>query len=337
MRFLKVFFFIIITASCSESYNKYKNIERDFLEPEIINDALFTKFPGNLIVNDKYAVLENPFSNEFFMQIYDINTGEMLGNAGEIGRGPSEFTTAKIEFINQDSVFVFDLNRENHAGLISIKSVIKDNYGFKPLPNLINQDISNICLLKKDKHIYFNPNFNTPFTLVENGIEKGSFGNTPIKKDIINGYNVFQGNVAYNPENKLLIYTTSAFQYMAIYKNTDSSFELKNETTNIELGKIVKDELIVDKKQKGISALALTKDYIVCLQRDYTSDDIDETTVGRDFTKIPKTVFLYNYNGELKKIIDLKYPVIRIAANYYNNNLYAIILNDEFQLVEYSL
>lgn len=337
MKFLKVFFFIIITASCSESNNKYKNIERNFLEPEIINDALLTKFPGNLLVNDKYAVLENPFSNDFFMQIYDINTGEMLGDAGKIGRGPLEFTTARIQFIHQDSVFVFDLNRENHAGFIPIKPIIKDNHEFKPLPNLINQDISNVCLIEKDKYIYFNPNFKTPFTLVENGIEKDSFGNTPIKKDIINRYNVFQGSIAYNPENKLLIYTTVFFKYMAIYKKANNIFELKNEIIDTKPGEIVGEKLIVDKKRKGISALALTKDYIVCHQRDYTSDDIDETTVGRDFTKIPKTVFLYDYNGELIKIVNLKYPIIRIAANIYSNNLYAVILNDEFQIVKYSL
>lgn len=335
MKHLFLFLSLIILISCSESGEK--DVERTIVEPEIINDALLTKFPGSLLVNDKYAVLENPFSNEFFMDIYDIKTGNLLGNAGEIGRGPSEFTTASIEFIHQDSVFVFDLNREYHAGLISIESAINNNHKFSPTSNIINQDVSNVCLIEKDKYIYFNSNSKRPFSLVESGIVKEAFGNTPIKKEISNGHHVFQGSVAYNPENKHFIYTTFSFQYMAIYKKIDNNFELKNETTNIRPGKIVDDKLIVDRKRKGISSLVLTKDYIVCHQRDYSSDDIDETTVGRDFSKLPRTVFLYNYDGELLKIVNLKYPVIRIAANIDSNDLYAVILNEEFQIVKYSL
>ena len=321
--------------SCSESGEK--DVGRSIVEPEIINDALLTKFPGSLLVNDKYIVLGNPFSNDYFMDIYDIHEGTLLGNAGEIGRGPSEFTTARIEFIHQDSVFVFDLNRENHAGLISIISAINNNHKFSPIPNIINQDISNVCLIEKENYIYLNPNSKQPFSLVENGIKKESFGDTPIKKEVSNGYHVFQGSIAYNPENKHFIYTNFYFQYMAIYKKTDNSFELKNETTNIKSDKIVDGKLIIDRTRKGISSLVLTKDYIVCHQRDYSSDDMDETTVGRDFSKVPKTVFLYNYDGKLLRIVNLKYPVIRIAANIDSNDLYAVILNEEFQIVKYSL
>lgn len=49
---------------------------------------------------------------------------------------------------------------------------------------------------------------------------------------------------------------------------------------------------------------------------------MDETTVGRDASKCPHTVFLYDYEGHLIKIVDLGMPIMRIAADRTSNVLY---------------
>ncbi|MFQ7087864.1 MAG: hypothetical protein ACLRTD_26045 [Bacteroides sp.] len=57
----------------------------------------------------------------------------------------------------------------------------------------------------------------------------------------------------------------------------------------------------------------MTKDYIVTLERDREVDPLDERTVGRNASK-PRTVFVYDYDGKLLKIVNLGMPV-RIAAD----------------------
>ena len=49
--------------------------------------------------------------------------------------------------------------------------------------------------------------------------------------------------------------------------------------------------------------MALTKDFIVAIQRDYEEDPTDESRVGRDIGKLPQTLFVYDYDGNLLKKI----------------------------------
>lgn len=95
--------------------------------------------------------------------------------------------------------------------------------------------------------------------------------------------------------------------------------------------------MILNRKKENAKELALTKDYIVTLQRDYLNDPTDETTVGRDFTKLPQTLFLYDYKSNLKKIIHLQMPILRIAADSKSNTVYAITVNPDFMLVKCEL
>lgn len=330
--------FTIILSSCSESINKDEEVVRISLEPEIICDSVITKFPGTMRVNTKHIVLSDPFSNEFFIKIYDIKTGKELGKAGKLGRGPLEFTTPALGDIKEDSIYVYDLNRNNHAGLLSIKSAISDHHEFEVLRNVNNHGVTRVAIIDTNKNVFFRPGNNESFTLIENGLKEVSFGSQPINSKINNGYAVFQGDIFFHPKKELLVYTVIGFPYMAIFRiDPNSGFVLQTEVGEQNPGKIEGEKLVLDGKRLGIRSSALTMDYIVCIQRDYSIDNTDESTVGRDFSMLPKTVFLYDYDGKLKRIIDLGYPVIRIAANPASNELYAVILNEEFQIVKYSL
>ena len=48
-------------------------------------------------------------------------------------------------------------------------------------------------------------------------------------------------------------------------------------------------------------------------------------------------IFLYDYDGNLVKIVDLGIPVMRIASEEQSNTLYAIGVNPDFVLVKYEL
>ncbi|CDE02681.1 hypothetical protein DXA58_10175 [Bacteroides uniformis] len=97
------------------------------------------------------------------------------------------------------------------------------------------------------------------------------------------------------------------------------------------------NEVIFDRRVKGVRGLCMSKDFIITLQRDRRKDDTDESTVGRDASKCPHTVFLYDYDGNLVKIVDLGIPVMRIASEEQSNTLYAIGVNPDFVLVKYEL
>ena len=127
------------------------------------------------------------------------------------------------------------------------------------------------------------------------------------------------------------------FPYIAAYHKNNFNFKLMWEKKGEMDYTIIENELILNKKRKGAAELALTKDYIVTLQRDYQNDPTDETTVGRDFNKIPQTIFLYDYKSNLKKIVHLHTPILRIAADTKSNTVYAIVINPDFTLVKCEL
>ena len=108
--------------------------------------------------------------------------------------------------------------------------------------------------------------------------------------------------------------------------------EISKESYTIE-NQILKPQT----QRKGAHDLALTKDYIVVIQRDYEVNNIDESTVGTDFSKMPTTVFLYDYNGNIKKIVDVGIPIFRIAGSIQDNSLYAMGVNPDFVIIKFQL
>ena len=83
------------------------------------------------------------------------------------------------------------------------------------------------------------------------------------------------------------------------------------------------------------SAIALTKDYIVTIERDKrtketTVESRSENRFLRSFSKSPQTLFVYDYNFQLKRILNTRIPMFRLAATGNDNVLYFIGVKDEF-------
>ena len=144
--------------------------------------------------------------------------------------------------------------------------------------------------------------------------------------------------MVYNHSRDALVYASSEMPYLALYKKTERGF-----TQEWAVGAdesyydLVNGNVRFDWKRRGIREVCLSKDYIIGLQRDYSVDDTDERKVGRDVNKCPRTVFLYDYEGNLRKIVDLGIPVMRIASDHRSNVLYAIGADPEYILVKFEL
>ena len=100
---------------------------------------------------------------------------------------------------------------------------------------------------------------------------------------------------------------------------------------------ITDDDIIFDRKIKGASDVCMSKDYIITLERDREKDPVDESIVRRDISKFPHTVFLYDYTGNLLKIVDVGMPIMRIVACSNSNTLYMIGGNPDYVLAKCEL
>ena len=83
----------------------------------------------------------------------------------------------------------------------------------------------------------------------------------------------------------------------------------------------------------------LTKDYIIALQQDEDTElPRPEHTNGiRDFSKVPNTILVYDYEFNLQKIINMSMSILRIAGNCNSNTLYAVDIDLDFCIFTYEI
>lgn len=330
MKTITLLFIIITTFSACSSYNN--NVERIDIEFSTVYDSIESRMPGQLLVNSQYAIWTDPFNSENQAHVIDLKRNKEIGKLINIGNGPEDFLAPGFCISITNNLIVYDMNN-NKMGSYSLDNIINNKNPLVSIATKQTKDITKIIETDNHSFVSFNPNAQFPFK-TEDG---DYFGKYPFTENVKNKYNISQGNIAYNPQNKYFIYTSMDFPYIAAYKKENSNFKLIWEKKEGVDYTIIENELILNKKRKGAAELALTKDYIVTLQRDYQNDPTDETTVGRDFSKIPQTLFLYDYKSNLKKIVHLHTPILRIAADTKSNTVYAIVIDPDFRLVKCEL
>ncbi|MCD7938410.1 MAG: TolB-like 6-bladed beta-propeller domain-containing protein, partial [Tannerellaceae bacterium] len=264
---------------------------------------------------------------EGYLHIIDLKTGQESGPFIQIGQGPEEFTMPQLVKSHHQHVIVYDHLTDKIAWLdmnqTGTSSFIRHSH------NEITREANRIVEIEDGEFLTLNTTQEPIFFF------KGQrFGVNPFTEKAENLVDLLQGNLLYNPQKKLLVYATMRVPYIASYKRQGDHFTLlweKKEDTDYEL---VNNRIKIDESRRGPMELALTKDYIVTLQRDYSKDPTNESTVGRDFSKLPQTLFVYNYKSELVRILDFKVPIVRIAADVSTNTVYAIVVDPDFRIVK---
>jgi len=338
----RLILFLTLLCSCNTSEKEITKVERISLDAEIITDSIHSSLPGSLIVLNDYLVWQDVFASDKFLHVVDIQTRKEVGRMGEVGQGPKEFIHPQISRSYDDCILAF-VQGTKHQAYFSIERFLAGEDYYIPVPNSIKiNPKSNFRLLEieRGQFITLQPNsdkllehWNRPYFY--------SFGKFPIPESLRKDdrFNYFQGNIAYNPDLKKLVYTSYDFPYIAIYTKNGKYFKLQTEVKgkfdySVSSGGEFKRSR--DSKE-GPRELTLTLDYIVTVDRDLSIDQTDENEVGRDPMKLPHTVFIYDYEGDLLKIANLGFPVLRIAADTKNNTLYAIVVMDDYVLVKYEL
>lgn len=321
-----IFFFF---CSCS---SKETEIQRITLQSQILNDELITMMPGDLFLVGKYLVWSDPFSHDCFLHVHSASTGEELGVMGKVGEGPKEFVTPMINrYCVDNKIFAVDANGKN-VGYLSIDSLIN---GQEPYCKVSDRE-QKMKMEKMDHELYIKTTDNgseTYFQTQINGQESfwGAYPIPEMKKHI----GIYE---SYDPVEGLFVVSSFNFPYLALYKKENSTFTLQWERkSNKENYIITDDDIIFDRKINGAKDVCMSKNYIITLERDRDKDPMDESTVGRNISKSPRTVFLYDYTGRLLKIVDLGMPAMRIAADRSSNTLYIIGGNPDYALAKYEL
>lgn len=313
---------------------KSGNVQYEEISYKLLDDDIMTTMPGSLIVTSDYLVWTDPFARDYFVHVHDKETGKKIGVMGKVGEGPQEFITGGINQIAIDNRFFADDANGKTKGFLSLDSLILNKETFVPLSDSEQLSRPVMTELAKDLFVGITENGDKDYFKANIQGQNSTFGVYPVSE-------VRQhvgGNMAYNPEKKSLVYASFNFPYLVLYQKTGNTFSLLWERkSNGNEYEVVDDQIIFDRTIGGIHEVCMSKDYIITLERDRDRDPIDGSTVGRDVSKCPHTVFLYDYDGNLVKIVDLGIPVMRIAADCQDNVLYAIGADPDYILVKYEL
>ena len=258
---------------------------------------------------------------------------------GLIGRGPKEFITPLSISSIGNKIFTYDLN-QNKQAYYSIDSMLANKDPFILLPSYPIDDCLDIAQISDNEFIYIYPQQNKPLQWIHSNSSISSFGNCPIKEELNSYYNALQGSIIYNPYNNKLIYCTRRFPYIALYEKKDTTFYITWEKKSSQKDyKIEKGEIHFTDNKEVPSGITMTKDYIIILQQDNDMklQPIKQTGGIRDLSKVPHTIFVYNYNFNLKKVINMGMPILRNAAKGDSNTLYAIGIDLDFCIVTYEI
>jgi hypothetical protein len=333
MNKLMFLLFILIQWSCTKNGSKPIKVENVYIEPLTITDSVMTSFPGSLMLSGNYLVWEDPFSYSAFIKVVDIHSGKQVAQAGNTGQGPNEFVTPSVHLLSTNKIGVTDLNANKRA-VFDIEQLLKGNEAFTYSRKTGLKGVTRYLEIEDNKTVGLYPGETYLFRVVDKN-KAFAFGKFPINEHINDGYGYYQGNLAYNPDSEKLIYCPFNFPYIISYKRSGDSFKhiktLKIYDVKYE---VVNGEIKFKERVVLIHEIALTKDYIVAAQLKEFKKEMDEYS---GYDKLPQTLYLYDYDLNLQKIVDLKVPIYRLAANEESNTVYAIVANPEFSIVTVEL
>lgn len=322
---------ISVALSCSNQSKKTIPSRMDLSISAIFADSLYTMFPGTLQMSSDKVFLQDPFNRDGFLKIFDRKNGKEISRTGKIGKGPNEWTNPSIGNLTKDGLTVYDAYLKRYVLITpgKIQNIFTPDSFQK-----IDVEVSKFNYINSQQYIAACFKKSHPFEMVSNG-QITPCGQYPIKETTVNAIDCFQGNILIHPFKKLMIYGTFDNPYIAMYSIGKNRLDLVWENQFKSFDYNIVDQRLKwgDRQSKGVSELAFTKDYIVCLVNDLKHSEIR----GRDIQTTPKAIYLFDYKGQLAGIFDLPVHTVRVASDALNNIFYAVSLEPDYSIVTYDL
>ncbi len=161
------------------------------------------------------------------------------------------------------------------------------------------------------------------------------FGSFPVEDQVSNSIDVFQGTIKVNLERGLMVYAAIKTKYLAIYDlNSGSEMPVLVFEGHLDDPQytVINGQLKWGQSQeRGFSDVCLTKDYIVVSFREGLKN---AGVGGRKESDIPKSVYLFSYQGELLQQVNSSIPILRLSDNLKSNEIFAIGVTPEYCLMK---
>ncbi|MDR3094917.1 MAG: hypothetical protein LBU62_09810 [Bacteroidales bacterium] len=325
-KYLFFWLFVLFTA-CSHQ----QTVERISVQLDTVHNSLFTRFPGSLLIFNDYIILGDPFAEKGFVKIFQRHTGAEINAIGIIGKGQNECLSPDFMNYFQDHLVLYDFEL-NKKALIPIDSLIHSKNNPVHLTSVPVSNIHSLIQTGDDEYVaadYLQP---LPFHLIRGEQTTATFGKNPVDEDV----NTFtQGQMSYHPLRKIFVYTDNRNPYIALYKRDGTSFSFEWECQIKTPHYRVYDNAIHWEREQpsGIMDATFSKDYIVCLLNELKIREVN----GREIDTAPKAIYLFDYDGQLVKILDLPVPAIRIASAIDSNVIYIVELEPDYDIVKCDL
>lgn len=336
MKLITIILLVVFSFGCKSNKLKNTEIETVYVEPIKITDGLMTRFPGGIYLLDNYLLWFDPMNHSSFLKVIDVKTGMQITETGIMGQGPEEFAMPNINMLRTNKLEIEDLNSKKRA-ILDIDSLIAGKnhlkfYSNKAL-NTYNLSLSPVEV-DDNEYVALFPNEKKPFRYFSDN-KYIEFGKFPIVESIDDGYNYFQGLVRYNYKQDLLVFSYFDFPIIVTYKKAGKNFKSENKLQIYDFDyQIVNGDLKIKNKATVVSEMAICKDYIATSQHTAYENEID---INTGMSKLPQTLYLYDYDLNLKKIVDIGMPIFRITGNENSNTVYAIVINPEYSIVKIEL
>lgn len=325
-------FLLVVSLVISCNKKQEAKVARLYAEFEILNDELMVNSRGgrDLFVLNNNIIWYDLSTSDNFFHILNREDGEKVYSAGKTGHEAIEYASPFVnKIIWNNRLFVYDLM--GYTKQYFAVDCLKDGGdGFIKLSkeDSVIRDKGYDMRLEDSVYIAFNTKKEeAPYRLYSNGIEK-NFGEYILKNEKQHFYPI----TLYNPEKKLLVMGSGPVNYFCCYKKVGDGFKLMWENRRHYVYGKHNGDIVFDNSRRGIYGMVLTKDFIVAIQRDYENDRTSETAVLKDLSLLPQTLFVYDYDGKLHKIINFKVPITSIAGDIKTNTIYAIYADPDFRL-----
>ena len=336
-KYFKYLFFSVLAfySSCSPVDKEIIRVNNQSYH--VITDSIYARLPGSILYQNGKVYWQDAISADNFMHVVDVASSKEVASFGSIGEGPEEMTLP-IFSLSDKGLYMNDTNKpleqlwlfDKNTGVYSATSKKYQN----------DAKVTRLLHLDSETLLSLCPAEDKLFEVSKSGNVETVFGERPIVEEMNNAYNTFQGNVEYNSDRDLLVYSCMVFPYVAVYEQSGlRDWNLVSELKGTWDYSMSEGKLkFVSSSPRGASELALTDDYIVLLQRDNAVEEsVSREKAGRDLSTLPKSLFVYDYKLNLKKIINMPFPLLRLCGDVDSNTVYAIGVNPDFEMISIEL
>lgn len=324
----------ILLFGCA-SEKKKQEVERvSNIAYTTITDSIFSSMPGKMLALNGYVYWHDVTGTDNFIHVVDASSGKEIGGFGHIGDGPDNFVMP-VPSVSTDGfylsdfqkgiehLYVFDTDGACHVDRSSLE---KDS------------EITGTVHVDKGTTISLTPGAENLFKLSCHG-KVGVGGKFPLPEKYGNTFYLNQGNMAYNANRNKLVYSSMTFPYLATYTLDKCKLSLDKELFEKVDYTVQEGNLKLNKDSKrGAMELALTKNYVVTLDRDVMVEGEKPKGVSpRDPSTLPHSLFVYDYELNLTHILNMEFPILRICGDVQGDVVYAIILSPEYKLIQINI